>query len=737
MARSRSSTVLSEYPTLVSALNLRTHRARLRAGEMSDATGVDGRYTGAIRKHPGMTLVKNIGLTGCVNFWYVDMQKGTTDYLLRGWLVLYLDVATYKLAFHYYDTDVETWQTYTLTGLTLAATSEISVAGPLRFLYIAIAGQAPRVLYNSAIVAGDASAGFTHEQMGPGAAFDLDGDAGLGAPVAAGQASGGQLPVGYYIVGYRYYDSTRGIYSSISTRLSFLISTTDYKQTLTNPDGTADRAYDQGYDKLLIYRSMSASVGGSTYQTGLLHLETTYDLDAGADCWPATVEVGIVDDDQLFFADVYDPVGDSTGLPPNSGTIAFLEDVLFMGKDATAGTGAAGLKWSQLSRKNPEVFPAVGHDVAWDASDGPVLRFDRAGDMLFAFTENAAYRIVKTSKQLMITRMHHGRGVLGRFASASLGRDILAATPLGLSIFDGMKGTLQTIGAVDRLIFDTWVDDWDDLIVVEDSSMGCTYLINPAQEQAAAVWHIIGGVTLLDDCDWVSGCSGPDPSTGGKSRGFFLTAGGLVLTPDYTRAGTYTMYGLSDSLTLNGTNTSAAATYIIDTSATFASTMIGAYLYVFATDGTWEKRTISAVDVGNDKLTVSSSFGTTPSTGDRYAVSPVPFRLRLAPLKSAGPAPVFGRRVSRAMAVYSMGHTGVTGNDNGVWRVGMCRDLEDTPTNAVATITMDENPADQAAAVPLDGITLEPWIEHIAAETDFELSALGIDAIISGSRNVE
>lgn len=743
MAKTANNPIAHEFPLMVAALNRRTDRKRLRPGELSDVTGVDGRYIGSLRKFPGMDLTKDLATANCLGLWYFTMQKGTTAFSLRGWLLFYNDGGTHKLAYHYYDEDTgqATWGSKVLSGITLSATSVISVAGPSRFMYIAIEGQTPQVLYNNAVAGADASASFTQADMGPGPLFDAQGDTGTAAPTFSLEEASGYLSAGTYHIAYRFYDSDRGIYSAISDLLVRTVATDDYKVVILNPySGDPDGAYDQGYDELHVYRTMTAEVAGSTYQAGLLYRETVYDLDSGADCWPATVEVGIVRDEELFFNDVYDPIQDVSGSPPNSGAIAYLEGVIFMGNDRSAGSAVTQLHWSSLNRENPEVLPATGHHFKWDSSDGQVIRFERAGDMLYAFTENGAYRIVKSGSQLVIGRMHGGRSIVGRFAAASLGRDILTVTPLGVSIFDGMRGTLNTIGSLDQIIFEDWIDDWADLFVVTDSVMGCTYIVNPTEEKAAIVWHVTGAIDLLDDCNWVAGCSGPDPESGGLSRAFFITSGGEVLATDHDRDGSFTMFGLSSSLTLNGTATSGSTTTIIDTAATFHAAMVGAYVYVFDPDnnGSWEKRAITAVDVGNDTLTVGVAFSSAVAAADRYAVSPVPFRTRIWEVPTAGSPPQFGRRVSHSMGILSAGHVGVSSNDNAVWRMSLCRNFEDTPPDAnCRVVDMDENPSDQWVHVNRDGFAMEPWVEQISSGTDFRLISVGVRGTIEMSSKME
>lgn len=744
-----------ELPLVVPALNLRTDRSRLRPGELSECMGVDGRFIGALRKFPGFTRFKNLddidATTSITDMHYVTLQKGTTDYTLRGFLVLRVDASDskHKLTFFYYDDDggVAVWNDHDVcdgdgSPITVTAASKVSVAGSARYCYIAVDGQAPQVLWATG-TAGNAAT-VNQDAMGPGTGAagasngpydtDEDGDV-LKVPACDDvENASGHLSAGVYHVMYRFYDSDRDIYSGRSAILEQTIAGDDKYIEITNPDADPDRAYDAGYDEVHVFRSMSASVGGSAYTAGLFYHESTYDLDSGADCWPASVTVGETADELLVFEDVFDPMMDIPGTPPSSGTVAYMDGVTFMGGDRT-GSAVTKMRWSQLGRLSPEVFPTTDHEFRWDIEDGHLIRFVHAGDMLYAFTENAAYRVAKSGGQLVIGRMHGGRSVVGRRAAATLGRDIIGVTPLGVAIFDGMDGTMSMVGALDRLIMEEWVSDWANVFVVNDGTLGCTFIVNSAQQEAAVVWHVTGAITRLADCDWVAGCEGPDPTGGGRSRSFFVTSSGLVVTPDEDRSETFTMHGLDTSYTLDSTATAGGGvSNLLDSGATFHADMVGAKVYIFETDGSYSSTVISAVAFG--ALTLTDAQSEAPD-GKRYSVDPVVFRVRAWPISAAGAPPVFGRRKAMGMGVFSAGHVGVAGNDNGYWRMGLCRNFEDVPGNALAVVAMDERPSEQWVAVSLDGAALEPWVEQIGSKIDFRLLAIGVDVTMDTSRHTE
>jgi hypothetical protein len=692
-------------------------------------------------------LADSHGFDTVTRAFYVTIHKGTTGALLRGFLIAGTISSNPKVKYYFYDTDKAAWYTLDLsTGATpsipwVKTATQVSVACTGRFCYIAGTGQSPVVLYNNSVVGATPTNDFVKVTMGPGVDFDTAGDAGLLAPTAVGEVAG-YLKTGVYNFAYRYYDPTRGVYSDISDGLTYNLTTDDKKVTLNNPDTIdLDRAYQQGYRKLLIYRTLSVSIAGNSVAAGLYYLETTYDLDTDPDCWPAAVYVGNERDEALFFNAVYDPVRDVTGTPPSVGEIAVMDGTAFIGGDPSGSLVATTqLQWSPLHLEEPEVFPPT-NVLTWGWADGHVLRLVQAGDALFAFTKNAVFRIIKYGAQITVARIHGGRSITGRDAVAEVGRDLLAVTPLGVTIIDSATGSLQTLGSLDRLILDDWASNVASLIAVTDSATAATYILNPTLGEAAVVWHTLGTTTTLADCDFTAAVSGPHPESGGPSRAFFLTNVGPIVYPDEDRTDTGTMLGVHSACTLNSTATAGGNNTLTDAASAGWTTarLLGARIYLWSAatpTAAPQSRIISTVSgTGSHVITVTANWTTNPVSGDRYTISPVPFKVRLWPMGPAGSPEESGRRVVSDIGVVSMNHSGMTNNANAIWRVGVCRNMGDTPS-VVSVVAASENPSEQHAAVAADGYTIEPWVEIESAGVDFELLGASLVAKITGSRNM-
>lgn len=749
MSRSKAGearTLSYEWPFGVAALNRRMLSKRLQVGELSTCTGVDGRFLGSLKTFPGMSSYLNTGLSGVTGMWYVRLQKGTANYTLRGFLIRHLSGGNHVLSYYYYDEETVAQAHYDLAAITVTATTRISVSGPNKYAYIAIDGQAPQTMYWDA-----GTSLVTHAAMGVGAAF-VDGGAGVAAPVydaGTGEVVGGYLHAGTFTFAYRYYNPTRGLYTALSgetTRTVVDATAAGVKINFTNPDGTPARAYAAGYRKLQVFRTISAEVGGSSQAAGMFRLETVYDLDAGADCWPAAVTVGTLTDDALLWQDVYYPEWEDVGVPPQSGAVAFFDGVTFMGSDTTAGSANTQIVWSQVAKSNPEAFNTTTGSYTWDSTDGRVVRFVRAGDFLFVFTEGAAYRVAKSGTNLLFTRMHSGRSLVNDAAAHELGRDIFAVTDLGVSIFDGVSGAMQTIGALDRLVLETWVANKSSLFVTADAMLGCSFVVNPTLQDAAVVWHATGAVSMLEDCDFVAAATGPHPvlTGGGRSRAFFVTVDGQILYPDASGTMNGSMRGLVPaSVTVNGAATAfGASTITMLTSVGWTTAALkGAQLYVWSAAneeiGPQAKTIVSVGGTGDHTITVTPAFSPAVAVGDKFTIAPVPFKVTAWPAPAAGAPAEFGRRIVKIMGVSLARLTGASGNANARLRMGMCRNLEVVPAAGCKFVTASETTADNFAYINIDGVSLEPYVEAISAGLGFELLAVDADVTISVSRSME
>jgi len=334
---------------------------------------------------------------------------------------------------------------------------------------------------------------------------------------------------------------------------------------------------------------------------------------------------------------------------------------------------------------------------------------------------------------LQFSRLHKKRGIVGKEVAHSSGNSVFMITGLGLAILNATDGGMASITAADRVMFDDWKDDLSTVKSCYDAMMNASFFLNPTREKMVILWHTTQVCTMLDGANFVGATSGPDITSGKNDRAFFITATGLIVSPDNLEAGSGTMWDLSDSYTLNGTATATSATTLTDVNATLNADMIGAKLYMTSGDNAGDSQEIKTASDG--VFTFTSNFDNDIATGDTYAVSPVPFSLRAWRLQHEEVSS-FTRWITSGVALKCRKLSGFTDISNNKWRVGAYRNEATSIETTVAYPSVDSNPSDSAEGLNLEGIDLEPYIEQIASGVGFELTDAEFAVSYTDSRNV-
>ena len=247
---------------------------QVKVGSCGRLAGVDGRYSGGLRKYYGNTKVLDLddvsGLgaidtyDGPSYFKSVTFQKRNTSTVYRGFVIRWDsqdDNSDEQVDLVYTLDNGSNWLVLAIwaAGNSITSSLEMSCAVDGGYLLIAVDGKATRTAYwnGSALVTVDS---------GPGE-FDVE----LGAQTLSSssvdtsyQLNGG----GTYQVAYRFYDSTRGIYSSLSAPLTVHL---DLIQT-TKAVGTVSFSAAGGDSGLMVAGDI-ITINGRTYEY----------IDAGSD----------------------------------------------------------------------------------------------------------------------------------------------------------------------------------------------------------------------------------------------------------------------------------------------------------------------------------------------------------------------------------------------------------------------------------------------------------------------
>lgn len=161
-----------DYQFTAPQLNLSTLIPQLPWGHFWKLVGVDGRYTGGLRRFPGFRVLdwySNIsnGASGSGRasgstsptlsvlsthlrshtpyyFQYISLQKGDLDEVLRGFVIGSSGGGSTYLVFLHYDTEAETWYLANLappTGSSWSSTDRVDCACDGRRAYISVEGK--------------------------------------------------------------------------------------------------------------------------------------------------------------------------------------------------------------------------------------------------------------------------------------------------------------------------------------------------------------------------------------------------------------------------------------------------------------------------------------------------------------------------------------------------------------------------------------------------------------------
>jgi hypothetical protein len=492
------------------------------------------------------------------------------------------------------------------------------------------------------------------------------------------------------------------------------------------------------FDKIDVFRTID--LGNSITSTGaIFYLEQTLDMPASSGLWDALqVTIGTILDEALPFQTQYDPEKDIVSSPPASGTILRYQGLTFMAQ-SKATRGGVDTLFSSVEHNSAEYFTTY-NDRRGNMKEGRPLRYLLAGDGMFILSSSAIVHVFRSSSSgsIQFTVLHQERGLAGKEAAHTVGNSVLMVSGPGLILLNGADGSMGQISSVDRLFFDDWVGDLSTIKSGYDSVTNTSYFLHPADMEVLQISHSTQSSSMLEGANFVGVSSGPHPVTMTDVRAYFITSTGVIVVPDVSKESSGTMWGLSDSYTLNGTTTSAstAKTHVIDSGATFHADMVGALLYMTSGLNAGLARKISSVSTGD--ITVSA-FPYAISTGDRYAISPVPFKVRLWPLRDQTPyspsiMDMFGRWVLVGMTIKVRNLSGFTGNDNDKWRVGVYRN-SGTSLATTTEIGVNANPSDSAGRLSVDGIDVEPYVELIAAGVSFELTNVEATVVETKSKD--
>lgn len=438
---------------------------------------------------------------------------------------------------------------------------------------------------------------------------------------------------------------------------------------------------------------------------------------------------------------LYDPTLDEFGACPRLKRIAAY-DGLIVGIVDAAEPGAFNITtnenenspeaivWSTLTAPEPENFPVANYYRL----DNPAERFlqlTTAGDHLFGITNSSIYRISRSGGSLGINKLTSAVGGVSRYGATGVGGSLFVVTPAGIKEIDGNTGEIRSLSIMDRIILDDseWAGTLQYVFVEYDAKIGALIFLNTNKQEAYILWEATGAVTKVEGVPWTFLTAGPDVITDGPQRAYFITSAGTVHVIDGARQmGKRSMCGTGASETVNGTCTTASATNLIDSTATFPANCVGFRIYILSGTRSGETATITIRNSATN-LTVTGLSGTT-AIGDRYSVSPVVTRITLPQLVGqGGEIDPFVRKIATGMSVAFSDLAGEYAGANGKVLMGFKQNLTSLGTTEVS---MDPVPDQVVGYLNRASTRLLPYIEFRGGNLDFEVQAV----LVKGSLGI-
>lgn len=504
--------------------------------------------------------------------------------------------------------------------------------------------------------------------------------------------------------------------------------------------GQAFADFDALFDKVEVFRTID--LGDAITSSGAIYyLEQTLDMPGNSSGWETLqVTLGTILDEALPFQQMYDPEKDVVSALPQSGSIGRYQGITFMAQ-ATSTDGGYDTLNSSLNHISGEYFTTYNKRTGC-AEEGRPLRYIASGDSMFILEPNAVVHVFKSTKDrpLVYTVLHRNRGLVGKAAAHAVGNSVFMITGTHLMLLNAVTGSMGQISRTSRILSIEWKSNLADIQSAYDSLLDASFFLNVAQKEMLVVWHATQMVTILEGANFVACSQTPDITTGKKTRAYFITATGLIVTPDDVEDGTGTMWGLSSNYTLDAAvdTASAGKNKIYDADAIFHADMIGSMIYMTSGANAGTARVITgytAVSPPNPQYLTTAAFGSAIAVGDRYSISPVPFSARFAPLQIEEKVSKFRRWTMKGMVAKVHNTSGFSTNANAYWRIGAYRNGGSTLESGTdETLGISENPAADAGVITVDGITVEPYLEQISCGTSFELTAVEVPVTMGISR---
>jgi hypothetical protein len=487
------------------------------------------------------------------------------------------------------------------------------------------------------------------------------------------------------------------------------------------------------YEPLLVQPSGSGSASWTFRTADEDNVITDYERD-----------VEHVADEGLFTSDEYSPEHHDFGPAPRMKRILGFDNMLIGVTDQGTPDSVEeswrkedrvpeSIVWSAIHLEEQENFPVLNFEPLNDPSER-VLNLFAGSSIAFALTNKSVYRIARAGTGVTVTRIVNKISVKSGDGAVAVGDTFYVVTATGVKEIDGLTNEVRNVKLINRLIIDDrqWGKTLADVKVGYDSFAGALILLNTSKKEMVILWEATGAVTRVVNCPWTFIADGQDVlSDGVGQRSYLVTSSGTVSVIDaFRESGKITMVGAGANDTVNGEVTSASATAIIDSGATFPQDVVGHNAYILSGDYVGTQVEITE-RVSDTELTVSG-LGGSLSADDRYSIAPVVVHARFARLSGMGQDDPFPRKVGHSMSASIEALGGEIAGDDPNSFIDMGLRTQDTvlTTNPVRVNSVPDQVNVRANR---GGAKMYPFLESYGANMDYEVDALLVRGQLSAS----
>jgi hypothetical protein len=200
---------------------------------------------------------------------------------------------------------------------------------------------------------------------------------------------------------------------------------------------------------------------------------------------------------------------------PKGGAGILYDNTMLVGNisdSASDQTGTGETRWSSGGMDSPELFTAQGFYKPENVGDA-VTCFKRTGQIVSGFTKNGVQFFNKENGFIKVLAAHQGYGIVGPYASATVGPVTYYLNSRGLKAVYP-DGRLDDVQAIDNLIQNFWYSETTGTTTLAKVSMSfdpatlVLYILNPTNQEAVQFWFSTGTVSEMRDMSFEKTFSG-------------------------------------------------------------------------------------------------------------------------------------------------------------------------------------------------------------------------------------